>query len=510
MKEAREAPGPDHTRDRRIALTLFTLAALSATWFFSGGGWNQNSQFALTRAMVEKRSFAIDRWSASTGDVARGDDGRLYSNKAPGVSFAAAVPYAAARAVAGGATDSYRFVQGSAWLATVLVAGVSGALIPVMVFLYARRRLQVEARWAMLVAFATFFGTNVFGFSTMLFSHVPSAALHFAAFALVAAGSPWLIAAGVCAGFAAASNYLLVPFVGGLALLLLRNRRSWPAVGRFLAGAAVPLAAVAFYHWVAFGSPLRTAMSSMNPAFISRQAWLLGIVERPKLSALAGITISPYRGLLYLSPFLVLALLGVFRMWRNAPLRLDAAYASLVTIFLLAFNASFNGWEGGFSIGPRYLIPAIPFIVLFLLSVQLKPIVRMLFLFLATIACIHNFAATAVDPQPSGSIAAPLEQYIYPLLFRGEYPEETLRYRQWQPELYRGHASVNRETMLEAAPFEYFRPGSRESEWASFNVGELVFGAGSPWSVLPIALIILGGFSLLMRMTRDAEVDAAG
>jgi hypothetical protein len=200
----------------------------------------------------------------------------------------------------------------------------------------------------------------------------------------------------------------------------------------------------------------------------------------------------------------------VFRLWRNAPRRLDAAYASLVVIFLVAFNASFNGWEGGFSIGPRYLIPAVPFIVVFLLAVQLKTIVRMLFVFLATIACIHNFAATAVDPQPSGSIAAPLEQYIYPLLFRGEYPEETLRYRQWQPELYRGHTSVNRETMLEAAPFEYFRPGSTQAEWASFNAGEFVFGAGSPWSVVPIALVILGGFWLLMRMTREPDGGVSG
>ena len=35
-------------------------------YFFAGGGWNQNSQFDLTRAIVERHTFAIDAYAGNT------------------------------------------------------------------------------------------------------------------------------------------------------------------------------------------------------------------------------------------------------------------------------------------------------------------------------------------------------------------------------------------------------------------------------------------------------------
>src|SRR5213083_1971510 len=88
------------TADRRIAEWLFFLTFTVAAYFYGGGGWNQNSQFDLTRAIVERHTFAIDAYASNTGDRSFWN-GHVYANKAPALSFLAAIPYAMLHAVFG-------------------------------------------------------------------------------------------------------------------------------------------------------------------------------------------------------------------------------------------------------------------------------------------------------------------------------------------------------------------------------------------------------------------------
>ena len=53
------------TRANALVLTradalVFTLALVGMGYFHQGGGWNQNSRFAMVRAMVEDGSLSID------------------------------------------------------------------------------------------------------------------------------------------------------------------------------------------------------------------------------------------------------------------------------------------------------------------------------------------------------------------------------------------------------------------------------------------------------------------
>src|SRR5947207_12425834 len=79
--------------DRRIAEWLFLLAFVVGAYFHAGGGWNQNASFDLTRAIVERHTFAIDAYAGNTGDVSFAN-GHVYANKAPALSWLAAIPYA--------------------------------------------------------------------------------------------------------------------------------------------------------------------------------------------------------------------------------------------------------------------------------------------------------------------------------------------------------------------------------------------------------------------------------
>src|SRR6266571_1094699 len=95
---AAEDDGQMGVADRQLAIWLALLTFVTYAYFQAGGGWNQNSQLDLTRAIVERHTFAIDAYARNTGDVSYAG-GHIYSNKSPGLSWIAAIPYAALYAV---------------------------------------------------------------------------------------------------------------------------------------------------------------------------------------------------------------------------------------------------------------------------------------------------------------------------------------------------------------------------------------------------------------------------
>jgi hypothetical protein len=224
-------------------------------------------------------------------------------------------------------------------------------------------------------------------------------------------------------------------------------------------------------------------------------------MQRPSLPVLYAITLSPYRGFLFFAPLLLVALFGFVAWWRCE--RVACTAAIVVIVVFVAFNASFNGWEGGFGIGGRYLAPLIPFFGIALLHVRWRAVAGIA----AAISFAINFAAVAVDPQPSGSIPRPLTQYIVPLLLHGRFPSSVPITPPWSSTTFTGHTSVNRMTFDEAVVFARHPATSEASEWASFNLGELATGPGDARSLIPIALVILGGGFVIARLARKAAAE---
>src|SRR5260221_11164915 len=220
--------------DRRIATGLFVLAWVSFAWFYGGAGWNGHAQFDLTRAFVERQTLYIDGYDVNTGDTARGVDGHTYINKPPGVSFLAAIPYAAVYAVEKALRLPVDHIEhANLWIATAVTCGVSSALIGVILYLYGRRRARATAVASVSASLAILFGTIVFPYSTMLFAHVPAALFLLLAVTLL---DERPLAAGVAAGLATCCFYVCA--VSAAILLVAAERRSRL---RFVAG-AIPFA----------------------------------------------------------------------------------------------------------------------------------------------------------------------------------------------------------------------------------------------------------------------------
>lgn len=490
---------PSALSERRIAVWLWLLTLIVYAWFFGGGGWNQNAHFALTRAMVEEQKFEIDSFRATTGDIAE-SDGHVYANKAPGLSMMAALPYALLSVLQGETElDSFAAQTLNQYLCTVAIVAMPAALIPPFLFLYGRRVLQLSRTRALAVALILAFCSPLFPYATVFLLHAPSAALLLIGFLCSQRDNlKGPVLAGLCLGLATTTNYLGAPAVIIVALLIGKLQRATRPVLIFLASSLPGLILLAWYQFAAWGSLSRVPVS-MNPSFRTEGAFL-GLLQLPQWEALWGITLSPYRGLFYLSPVLILAVGGWIVWWRSRERRAELLAATAIIAVFIVFNLTFNQWEGGSSIGPRYLVPIVP--LLGLMMFRLVGVWKPLWLVLTTVAFLNVFAATAVNPLPPRPIADPLGDYIYPLLITGNIPDRIPINPPSLRQHLGGHVSTNRHAVDEYLPFSKHRPGSNESEWASFNLGE-TFAPRSLASLVPVFLMLLTGAGLLFRIARE-------
>ena len=465
--------------DRRIAGGLFFLTLVAYAWFFNGGGWNQNAQFDLTRALVERQTLHIDGYRVNTGDISwviNRSDGwwHAYINKPPGVSFLGVIPYAPLYWIERALDvpiDSWKWMTINAWIITIAACGVTGALIPVVIYLYGRRRVDATPLASVLIALAVAFGTTTFPFATMFFAHVPSAFFLLLAFY-------WLderpLLAGISAGISSLCFYISIPAAG--VMFLAAGKRRW----RFLLGGVPFGILLGVYHYLCFGSPFVTAVETS--AAFTEKGLLFGVFRLPVAKALWGLTVGDYRGLFYFSPFLVLSLAGASVMLQRRVMRRElAVIVAVAAIFILSI-ASFNGWHGGGSYGPRYILPMIPLFALPLFFVRGR-LFGVLGVLLGIVSFGIQLVGTATHPMPHGSIGDPVQGWAVPKFFEGEI-------------------SSNEQAIDELVPRFRYAQGTHENVWASFNVGEFAFGAGSRMSVLPIALWVVLGSALLCRLGR--------
>src|SRR5438270_11764488 len=160
-----------------------------------------------------------------------------------------------------------------------------------------------------------------------------------------------------------------------------------------------------------------TAFEASTP--FTQRGLLFGVIRTPSIGALYGITVSPYRGLFFMSPILLLAFAGFVAIKRD---REFWAIVAIVTIFILVI-ASFNGWNGGFAFGPRYLVPIIPLLGIPMMAARM----RMIWIPVVIVSVGLNLIATATDPMPSSELPHPVSRYLVPAFFTGEIGERTRR-----------------------------------------------------------------------------------
>lgn len=136
----------------------------------------------------------------------------------------------------------------------------------------------------------------------------------------------------------------------------------------------------------------------------------------PSAEALWGLSFSPFRGLFPLAPWLLLALPG-FALWLVAHVRrAEWALSVGIVALMVLFTGSSGMWWGGFAVGPRYLLPALPWLALPVVAVlarwQRWP-ARALFALLALASLAGTWGMTLAEQAfPPDSMRNPWRDHL--------------------------------------------------------------------------------------------------
>jgi hypothetical protein len=437
-----------------VAVALFLLLVGQAQVTVLDG----SSMLAVARSLVHDGTFAVPPRLGVAGH-----DGLFYSKYGLLLPLLATVPVALVQPLGAivGRVDLLESAA-AASLMPLACGGLAAALFTL------GRRLGAPRPAAAVVAAGTVLGTYVLPYGRDFFTE-PLVAL-----GLVVMVERALAGRALQAGTALALAVLARPQSAAFAPLLLAFLALRPGGGpRAAVRALPPLAVVAAvtvaYNIARFADPLEFGYRPpVDPGFTT-----------PLLKGTAGLLFSPEKSVLLFAPAIVLVPFAAVALWR----RERATVVFVLGLFAVTWGlaATWHSWQGGWSWGPRLVIPGVV-IVLALVGPWIGG--RATRLRLAALL----FAAGFVLSLPAVLAPAGMQQ-----LDRGssDGPQIARQYERL-PELTRRSVRAGRSTAARADDYRRYL-----ALWQAGVVRE--FG---PWGVLPA---LLGTVLLLVALVLVAR-----
>ena len=358
-------------------LCLLVLFILAYSWMYGEISVpNERTRVYLSVAIVDHHQFTIDepvKRFGPTNDWAR-RDGHYYTDKAPGSSILGVAAYGVARL----------FTDKDDWTIVELVNLMrTWIMLPIglLGFLLVRRLLQsldLDESVVDVCSLAWILGTSAFHYSTAFYGHQIVAVSILGALLLARraefvldreresedGSKGWtaavsLFGAGFLAGLAGATEYQSAIPCMLLAAYVLLGPVHKHIVGLccFAAGAIPWVVFLLCYNYYAFGGPFELSYNYLVAEELRAiHGQGIGGVEFPKWEYAKGAFTSLHRGLLATSPIMVLALPGLFLMWRRRLRRLTVLVALAMFYYALMISST-EVWFAGWSFGPRLLVP---------------------------------------------------------------------------------------------------------------------------------------------------------
>lgn len=316
---------------------------------------NELSRLLLTSAIVDDGSFQIDHALQRYGqcqDISY-YKGHYYSNKAIGYSVLAVPFYYLSVDVLG--IHDYDVL--------VYVLKIFLNLIPMLFFsallLHCfHKDLDAGAMSYVLLA-AFLFGTLAFPYTQVFASHLITGLIWFTAFYLIVHRQSKRLA--LMSGMLVGLSFLVeLPSLLVIPLFLI-----WLAWKKrelllpFAAGCALLSLPVFVYNVSVFDGPLNWSYK-----FASGQG-LPGVVNQgyvgehiPSPWVAWQLLFGSNRGFFHYQPHLIIGVAGLVAAWRRRP---ECWLIAGIAAANFAFYSGYTVWDGGWSFGPRFLVPLVPF-----------------------------------------------------------------------------------------------------------------------------------------------------
>ncbi len=336
---------------------------------------NSTARYALTEAIVKNGTFELNFEQAkfaSPDVVASG--GKFFSIFTPGVSFAAVPFYLLGQ--------YFSAPQLGAYFATALFAVANFFLVASLA-----KRLGASFWGSLFGAFAFTFATNALAYSQTLTQHHMSVTVVLLGILIAVSKVNFMrsVLFGFLCGVALLVDIpaLILMIPAGLLLLSkivivsksldkFKLKINFALFG-LLVGLIPVLIAFGMYNKITLGSYTSLAQSvgrtdvfavgtavSNRPSgdLTDRGGLLLPFDTREQMQGFYVLTLSDERSWLYYSPIVLIGILGLIISYRRKSHAIAAATASSVILLNIVLYTMFGDPWGGWSYGPRYLIPA--------------------------------------------------------------------------------------------------------------------------------------------------------
>ncbi|HWB80613.1 MAG TPA: hypothetical protein VG755_36875 [Nannocystaceae bacterium] len=338
--------------------------------------------YQTTRALYERGALDIEGIPKRTGELkgrpdgtfgwAPGRNAKRYGFFGHALSLVALPAYAIGKVVAARAPEPWRHAIRSDhyflhprspqqdW--PRLVVSLTNVLVTAATVVMLLRwlvALGFALRIATIVALVYAVGTTAWPYTRTFLSEPLSAACLVGALWCIAelhrggAGAVrWALGAGVFAGVAMHThvlNLVALPWLAAAAIVPMARPLRVRVIAAGLAPAVVALALLLFGQWWRFGDAFESGR-------YDHYSWWIA----PGVGAMA-LLFGPGRSVFLFSPPLFAAVLGVREWWRRMPVLACCVLGIAASRWLVV--AMRSDWWGGWSIGPRYLVPVVPLLL---------------------------------------------------------------------------------------------------------------------------------------------------
>lgn len=420
------------------------------------------SRLDLLHALVSHKTFAIDVYEKNTDDKSSNGT-HYYCDKAPGIAFLAFPSFylsAKIMPIFGIALDSPKGWLISSWFCVAASLSIITSSGAVCLFLWLLG--FVPQRIALLSTLVFAFGSMAFPYATMLMSHAVVMGLFAIALWLLQLGYNPLkkqnegkqirsrvFFGGTACGLAIACEYDAALVAGGILALVFCSDLKRGCL--LILGAIPPILLIPIYDWICTGNPFSLPYGH-EVVFTAMDKGFYGIYLPDGMNALE-LLLGPTRGLFFWTPFLLLAFVGYPTLYDKSKPLFYLCYG-IPFIHVVAISG-FYSIQGGLTLGPRYLAPILPLLILPAGIGAIK--IPRIAVLLGILSIIATGGGTLIDALPTED--NPLFNFYIPRLLKGE---------------------------------------------CTYNLGELI-GLRHFWGLLPLLLLIVMSIWYLWRQCRPMQ-----